>query len=133
MLNAMSQGNDGSMCTLHANSSSGAFGKIAMYAIQSPERLPLDATNLLIANSIDLVVYIGRGVQGGAGTGVRYVSSIREVAGADGTMISSNEIFAPGPDRRAVPASPMQNRNLDDLVAAGFDPNVMNRPGGWWT
>src|SRR3546814_7334348 len=96
MLNAMSQGNDGSMCTIHANSSSGAFGKIAMYAVQSPERLPLDATNLLIANSLDLIVFIGRGVTS-TGAGVRYVSSIREVTGADGTMVSSNEIFAPGP------------------------------------
>jgi pilus assembly protein CpaF len=41
MLNAMSQGNDGSMCTIHANSSAGAFGKLAMYAVQAPERLGL--------------------------------------------------------------------------------------------
>src|SRR3546814_17466289 len=78
MLNAMSQGNDGSMCTIHANSSSGAFGKIAMYAVQSPERLPLDATNLLIANSLALIVFIGRGVTS-TGAGVRYVPPIREV------------------------------------------------------
>jgi Flp pilus assembly CpaF family ATPase len=31
MLNAMSQGNDGSMCTIHANSSAGAFDKLATY------------------------------------------------------------------------------------------------------
>jgi Flp pilus assembly CpaF family ATPase len=49
MLNAMSQGNDGSMCTVHANSSLGAFGKLAMYAIQAPERLNLRATNLMVA------------------------------------------------------------------------------------
>lgn len=132
MLNAMSQGNDGSMCTIHANSTAGAFGKIAMYAVQAPERLPLDASNLLIANSIDFVVYIGRSQTDGTGRSVRYVSSIREVAGADGTMVASNEIFAPGADRRAVPASPMQSRNLDDLVAVGFDASVLNRPGGWW-
>jgi Flp pilus assembly CpaF family ATPase len=44
MLNAMTQGNDGSMCTVHANSSAGAFGRLASYAVQAPERLPLEAT-----------------------------------------------------------------------------------------
>jgi Flp pilus assembly CpaF family ATPase len=127
MLNAMSQGNDGSMCTVHANSSSGASGKIAMYAVQSPERLPLEATNLLVANSVDFVVFIGRELNGR-----RYVSSIREVAGADGPMVMSNEVFAPGPDRRAVPAAPLRSHTLDELVHVGFDPSVLSRPGGWW-
>ena len=54
MLNAMSQGNDGSMCTIHADSSAGVFRKLALYAIQSPERLPMEATHLLAASAIDL-------------------------------------------------------------------------------
>ena len=40
MLNAMSQGNDGSLSTIHANSSLEVFNRIATYAIQSAERLP---------------------------------------------------------------------------------------------
>src|SRR3546814_16013406 len=102
-----------------------------MYAVQSPDRLPLDDTHLLIANSLDLIVFIGRGVTS-TGAGVRYVSSIREVTGADGTMVSSNEIFAPGPDRRAVPASPMQTRNLAAPVPAGLAPHLLTSPGGGW-
>ncbi len=43
MLNAMSQGNDGSLSTIHANSSLEVFNRIATYAIQSAERLPQDA------------------------------------------------------------------------------------------
>lgn len=39
MLNAMTQGNDGSLSTIHANSSSDVVHKIATYAIQAPERL----------------------------------------------------------------------------------------------
>ena len=38
LLNAMSQGNGGSMCTVHADSSAGAFAQLAMYAVQAPER-----------------------------------------------------------------------------------------------
>jgi Flp pilus assembly CpaF family ATPase len=131
MLNAMSQGNDGSMCTVHANSSAGAFGRIAMYAVQAPERLGLEATNLIVANAIDFVVYIG---QTGSGTGAlrRYVSSVREVVGAEGPMVVSNEVFAPGPDGRALPGSPMRSRTMDDLERAGFDRSLLLRPEGWW-
>jgi Flp pilus assembly CpaF family ATPase len=130
MLNAMSQGNDGSMCTIHANSSSGAFGKLAMYAVQAPERLPLEATNLLVGNAIDFVVYIGRELGGDKMR--RYVSSVREVVNAEGAMIQTNEVFAPGPDRRAIPAAPLRSRTVEQLEYAGFDRSVLNRPEGWW-
>ena len=43
MLNAMSQGRSGSMCTIHSDSSAGVFRRIASYAVQAPERLPLEA------------------------------------------------------------------------------------------
>ena len=55
MLNAMSQGNDGSLSTIHANSSLEVFNRICTYAIQSAERLPSDATMMLIAGAIDFV------------------------------------------------------------------------------
>jgi len=58
MLNAMSQGRAGSMCTIHAASAHGVFRRIASYAVQSPQRLPLEATSLLVAGAIDLVVFI---------------------------------------------------------------------------
>jgi hypothetical protein len=47
-------------------------------------------------------------------------------------MVMSNEVFAPGPDRRAVPAAPLRSHTLDELVHVGFDPSVLSRPGGWW-
>jgi Flp pilus assembly CpaF family ATPase len=133
MLNAMSQGNDGSMCTVHANSSLGAFGRLAMYAVQAPERLPLEATNLMVANALDFVVFLGQAAGSRPGNVQRVVSSVREVVGAEGPLVMSNEVFAPGPDRRAVPAAPIRSSTLDDLVAVGFDPSVLQRPEGWWT
>ena len=60
MLNAMSQGNDGSLSTIHANSSLEVFNRICTYAIQSRERLPIDATMMLIAGAIDFVVFVER-------------------------------------------------------------------------
>ena len=58
MLNAMTQGNDGSLSTIHANSSMEVFNRISTYALQSAERLPVEATHMLIAGAIDFVVFI---------------------------------------------------------------------------
>jgi pilus assembly protein CpaF len=132
MLNAMSQGNDGSMCTIHANSSLSAFSKLAMYAVQAPERLNLEATNLMVANAINFVVYIGTAAGGGEGGMRRYVSSVREIVGAEGPLVMSNEIFMPGYDKRAVPSAPLRDSTLTDLQAVGFDASVLLRPDGWW-
>ena len=126
LLNAMSQGTDGSMATLHASSSRGAFSKLATYAVQAPERLPLEATNLLVANAVHFVVHLAQDGDR------RYVASVREVIDAEGPMVTSNEIFRPGPDGRAVPGAPMRNDTLDQLAEVGFDPGLLDRPQGWW-
>jgi len=126
LLNAMSQGTDGSMATLHASSSRGAFSKLATYAIQAPERLPLEATNLLVANAVHFVIHLAREGER------RVVSSIREVTGAEGPMVTSNEVFRPDKTGRAVPGAPLRNDTLDQLAAVGFDPDLLERPEGWW-
>jgi len=120
MLNAMTQGNDGSLSTIHANSSLEVFNRIATYAIQSQERLPVDATHMLIAGAIDFVVFQEkRNDYSRGGRLRRFVSSIREVTGVDGRVLSS-EVFTSGPDGRAVPHAPVSC--LDELMRSGYDP-----------
>jgi pilus assembly protein CpaF len=120
MLEAMSQGNDGSMCTIHANSSDAVFRRIATYAIKSAERLPVEATNLLIAGAIDFVVFISqRDETAAGGQHYRWVSSVREVLDAEGAMVISNEVFQPGRDRGAVPGAPI--RCINDLLIHGYE------------
>jgi Flp pilus assembly CpaF family ATPase len=120
MLNAMSQGNDGSMGTLHASDSRRAFTKLAAYAAQGPERLSLEATNLLVASAIHFIVHLTkpRGEESR-----RVVSSIREVIDAEGSQIVSNEVWRPGPDLRAVPGTPLRTDTVEELAAAGFNPD----------
>ena len=119
MLNAMTQGNDGSLSTIHANSSLEVFNRIATYAIQSAERLPVEATHMLIAGRHRLrrvhreAQRLPRG-----GRLRRYVSSIREVTGVDGRVLSS-EVFAPGPDGAPVPHAPVACAAL--LAEHGYD------------
>jgi len=124
MLNAMTQGNDGSLSTIHANSSMEVFNRISTYAIQSAERLPVEATNMLIAGAIDFVVFIEKRNEYSSGGRLRrFVSSIREVTGIDGRVLSS-EVFAPGPDGRAVPRAPVS-------CAAQLAEHGYETGGGW--
>ncbi|GGM81189.1 protein kinase [Longimycelium tulufanense] len=128
MANAMTQGNDGSMATVHASDSAGAFTKLATYAAQSPERLSLEATNLLIASAVHFVIHLAEARD----DKTRVVSSIREVVGADDKQIVSNEVYRPGPTGRAVPGAPLRAATVDRLAEVGFDPDVLERPEGWW-
>ena len=52
------------------------------------------------------------------------MSSIREVTGVDGRVLS-NEAFSPGPDGRAVPHAPVSC--LTELTEHGYAP----AGGGW--
>jgi Flp pilus assembly CpaF family ATPase len=117
---AMSQGNDGSLATIHASSSKGALMRMATYAVQTPERLGLEAANLLIAGAVHVVVHLHRRERGAP----RVVSSVLEVAGADGPQIATNELFRPtGPERRATPAGvPPSPQLYEDLTAVGAPP-----------
>ncbi len=159
MLNAMSQGRSGSMCTIHSNSSAGVFRRIASYAAQSPERLGLEATNILIAGSIDFVVHIdathelfaqpfdqldesGQGISAGFSTeGEEYfpnlklyrrVTSIREVIDAEGNQVVSNEIWRPSADGVAVRSVALQHRTQVDLEEFGYrDQSSFATSGSW--
>lgn len=132
MLRAMSSGCLGSFCTLHANSAHGAFSRMAAIGLASVARLPVEATHLLAADAVHLVVHLelvddtGRG-----GRRDRFVSSVLEVTGVgENGRVATNEVFRPGPDGRAVPGTSMAG--LDLLVRAGFDPGWLAAPGGFW-
>lgn len=127
MLLAMSQGNDGSMCSIHADSSKGVFGRLAMYAAMTPERLVPEVTNLLVSNAVDLIVHLGW-VEG-----ERRVTSIREVTGAvEGGQVVSNELWRPGPSGAAMPAAPPTAELIDKLDRYGFDVEAHATAQGWW-
>ncbi len=159
MLNAMSQGRTGSMCTIHADSSLGICRRLASYAVQAPERLPLESTNLLIAGALHFAVFIevadieemspeARYLQGRhlvrsnehsvanvrfeAVRRRRFISSVQEVVGAEGLHVISNEVFRAGTDGRVDQAAPLRSSTLDDLVNCGFEPSLRNTEAIPW-
>lgn len=123
MLNAMSTGNDGSMCTIHAHNSAQVFNKIALYAMQAPERLDIESSNMLAAGALDLVVFIAKSNTG------RYVSSVRQVVEAIDRQVVTNELFRPGPDGRAIPGDPIPHDLAEELAAVGYRPTY--ELNGW--
>lgn len=138
MLNAMSQGRSGSMATIHADSSAGVFRRIAAYAVQAPERLPLEATNLLIAGSIHFVVHVDVGdvpvdrtTPPDIRSRRRQVASVREVVDAEGPMIVSNEVWKPDPDGRARQSAPLRDVTAAALAEQGYDHRRFARGRQW--
>jgi pilus assembly protein CpaF len=115
MVLAMSQGNNGSMCTLHADSSKSAFPKLAAY-VSMAAAIPVETVNLLVATAVHFVVHIDMV------DGVRRVASVREVVDADGVHVTSNEIYAPAADGQAAPAYPLRSATLELLEAHGYEP-----------
>lgn len=88
MLLAMSQGNNGSMCTLHADSARSVFPKLLAYVSMASMGLPTDTVNLLVASAVHFVVHV-QNIDN-----LRRITSIHEVVDADGSAIVSNEVFS---------------------------------------
>jgi Flp pilus assembly CpaF family ATPase len=121
MLDAMTQGEDGSLSTIHARDSKMVFQRIATYALMSSARLPVDASGMLAAGALDFVVHVTK-TRTADGRIHRYISSIREVAGWDGTQVVSSEVFtAPSGGPQALPVAPVTERRAAALAAHGYD------------
>ncbi len=117
MLLAMSQGNEGSMTSIHADSSKNVFNRIITYAatLAQPPIEPGHAT-LLIRDAIHFIVHLG------FANGRRVIQSIREVDPTSEENMLSTEVFAPGADGRAAPAYGISGRgHISALAAHGFD------------
>jgi pilus assembly protein CpaF len=79
---------------------------------------------MLIAGAIDFVIFVERRNEYSSGGDLRrLITSVREVNGVDGRVLSS-EVFAEGADGYAVPAAPIQS--IQELLAAGYEPHGMS-------
>lgn len=134
MLNAMTQGNDGSLSTIHANSARDVVEKITTYAAQAPERLPREAVLRLIASGLDFIIFMRR--IRGEGHQRRMVAEVIEIAGIneDGELLT-NEIWTLNSDKSQIVRKPGVRPKCDeDLRAAGWndDESGYEQPGQGW-
>jgi pilus assembly protein CpaF len=88
MMQAMNTGHEGSMTTIHANSTREALARVELMVGVAGVEIPMEAIRKLITSSINLVVQIAR-LPGGK----RRVVTISEIIGMEGDIVSMHDLF----------------------------------------
>jgi pilus assembly protein CpaF len=88
MLQAMNTGHDGSLTTIHANTPRDALARVETMIQMTGMRLSDRAMRQQIASALDLVLQVAR-----MSDGSRRVTSISEITGMEGDVITMQEIF----------------------------------------
>lgn len=122
IINAMTTGHDGSLTTIHANDAQTALSRLETMLLKSSSGYDAATVRKMIAQAVDLVVVIGRMLDG-----TRKILSVNAIAGMEGPVISLEELFAfeQGP---LLPGG----RVSGAFAGAGFQPErVRNRIESW--
>jgi pilus assembly protein CpaF len=88
MLQAMNTGHDGSMSTVHANSTRDALSRIETMTLMSGLSLPMRAMRDYISSALDLVIQLAR-----LSDGTRKLVRVTEVVGMEDDVITTQDIF----------------------------------------
>jgi len=89
MLQAMNTGHDGSMTTIHSNSTRDALSRLETLVLMAGLDLPSRAVREQICSALDLIVHVRRYEDG-----VRRIESIAELNGLESNTLLLQEIFA---------------------------------------
>jgi pilus assembly protein CpaF len=111
MLQAMNTGHEGSLSTVHANSPRDAARRLETMILLGGVELPLRAIREQISSSIDLVVHLARDARGR-----RFVTTIAEMEGMEGDVISMAELYSRSTSGQSTDAS------LPPLAPTGLVP-----------
>lgn len=145
MLHAMNEGEGGSMATLHARSPQLSIERLATLCLEAGIGMTEALAYRLIAQAVDFVVYVRLvdetelvGPDGKSGRKHRFVSHVMEITGiGEGGRPSYQMVFAPREhdgrrEPRAVPHGTISQTCLEDLMRAGLDRSILQRPWGSW-
>ena len=117
MLQAMNTGHDGSLTTVHANSSRDALSRIENMVLMSGFELPITAIRDQMASAFDLIVQLSR-----FSDGTRRIVSLAEVTGTEGSIITLQDIF-----RFKQTGVDEEGRVLGEMQATGIRPTFSDR------
>jgi pilus assembly protein CpaF len=88
MLQAMNTGHDGSLTTIHANSSRDALSRLETLVLMAGMDLPIKIVRQQISSAVDVIVQMSR-----LRDGTRKITAITEVAGMEGEIVVLTDIF----------------------------------------
>ncbi len=114
LLQAMNTGHDGSMGTLHANSTRDALSRLETMVLSAGMDLPVRAIREQMASAINIIIHMGRSRDGS-----RRILSISEVDGIEVDSVRLSDIFRYEHDTGRPDAG--------ELVATGLTPRCMGR------
>lgn len=117
MLQAMNTGHEGSLTTIHANTPRDAIARLENMVGMANLNLPHKAARQQIASAITVVVQVLRMVDGR-----RKVTSIQEVTGMEGEVVTMQEIFG----FKQTGLSP-EGKVLGHFQASGVRPKFSDR------
>jgi pilus assembly protein CpaF len=123
MLQAMNTGHEGSMTTIHANTSRDALSRLESMVAMANVNMPERSVRQQIASAISIVVQVSR-----MSDGTRKVVTISEITGLEENIVSMHDIFTfvrrgIGPDGRVIGSfqpSGIRPKFLDRLRVAGI-------------
>ncbi|MBE0576201.1 MAG: CpaF family protein [Desulfuromonadales bacterium] len=88
MLQAMNTGHDGSLTTIHSNSPRDSLTRLESMILMTGVSLPEKAMRFMVSSALDLVIQSSRLTDG-----TRKITSVAEVVGMEGDVITLQEIF----------------------------------------
>ncbi len=88
MLQAMNTGHEGSLTTIHANTARDALSRLENLVNMGGVQIPIKTLRQQISSAIHIVIQTARLTDGS-----RKITSIQEITGMEGDMISMQEIF----------------------------------------
>ncbi len=121
MLQAMNTGHDGSMTTIHANSARDGVSRMENMIAMAGIEMPLKAVRSQISSAVNLIVQASR-LQDGS----RRMTSITEITGMEGDVISMQEVFK----FQRVGLTP-ENKILGHFTATGVRSHYSERFRMW--
>jgi pilus assembly protein CpaF len=89
MLQAMNTGHDGSLTTIHANTSRDALIRLETMVAMANLEIPSEFMRRYISSAINVIIQVARMVDGR-----RKVVSLQELTGMEGNVITMQEIFS---------------------------------------
>ncbi len=125
LLNAMGQGNDGSIGTIHADSSEAVVSRILTYSQRSEDASSPDFVLRQIGQTLDIIVFISL-LPGQK----RKVTSVREVLGYSKGEVYTSEIFSMDKDYNVqyIRAPHPNGKLIEKLDAVGYDISKLGNP-----
>ncbi len=117
MLQAMNTGHDGSLTTIHANSTRDALTRLETMVAMANLNIPDTAVRRNIASALDVVVQVSR-----LSDGTRKVVAVSEIVGMEGNVVTMQDIFA----FKKKGIDP-QGRVVGDFLPTGIRPKFAER------